>query len=78
MDKQARTGGAALAVVEEDGIGAAWNGDFQVGIRKNDIGRLTAQFERNLFQISRGSLHNQLAHFSRASERDFVDIGVGS
>ena len=74
LDVQPRARAAALAVIEEDGAGRAGNGGVQIGVVENDVGRFAAQFERDLLQIARGGLHDQLAHFGRAGERDLIDV----
>ena len=76
VDVQARTGAAALSVVEEDRVGRAGNAGLHVGVVEHDVGRLAAELQRNLLQISGSRLQDELAHLGRAGERDLVDIGV--
>ena len=74
FDVKPRAGAAALAVIEEDRAGRAGNGGIQIRVVQNNVGRFAAQFQRNFFQIARCGLQDQLAHFGRAGERDFVDV----
>ena len=48
-----------------------------IGVVEDDVGRLAAQFERDLLQIAGGGLHDQLADFGRAGEGNLVDVRMG-
>ena len=74
FDEEPRARAAALAVIEEDGAGGAGNGGVEIGVVEYDVRRFAAQFERDFFQIAGRRVHDQLADFGRAGERDFVDI----
>src|SRR5712671_5577365 len=65
-------------MIEEDCHGRARNRSIDIAVSEYNIRRFAAEFERNLFQVSSRSLHNQLADFSRAGERDLVDIWMRS
>ena len=68
---RART--AALAVVEEDRVGGALNGAFQVrDILEDDRGRLSAQFQGHFLQVSLRRVDDELADLGRAREGDLV------
>ena len=51
--------------------------DVEIGVVKNNVRRFAAQLERDLLQIAGGGLHDELADFGRAGERNFVDIRMG-
>ena len=51
LDVEARSGAAALAVIEEDGAGRSGDGVVEIGVFENDVGRLAAEFERNFFRF---------------------------
>ena len=70
---EARTGAAALAVIEEDGAGGAGDGLVDIGIGEDDGGRFAAQLQRHLLQISGRGFHDQLAHFGGSGKGDLVD-----
>ena len=74
FDVESRARAAALAVIEENGAGGAGDGGIDIGIVQHDVGRFSAQFERNFLQIAGSGLQDQFADFRRAGERDFVDI----
>ena len=74
LDVEARTGAAALAVIEEDSVGRSGDGGVDVGVVEDDVGRLAAEFERDLLQIASGGLKDELANFGRAGEGDLVDV----
>ena len=77
FDEQPRAGTAALALVEEQAEVRAFDGRIHVGVGKDDVGALAAQFQRDALEIGPGRrLHDQLADFGRAGEGDLVDIHV--
>ena len=78
LDVQARARAAALALVEEDAVGRTRDRDLQVGVLEEHLRALAAQLERDLLQVARGRLHDQLADLGRAGEGDLVDAVVGS
>jgi hypothetical protein len=50
----------------------AGNGAVELGVGKYDRRRLAAKFERDLLEVSRRGLHDQLADLSRAGESHLV------
>jgi hypothetical protein len=61
VGEQARSGGAALALVVEDRVRDAANRVIEIGVRKHDRRRLAAEFERDALEVAGGRLHDQLA-----------------
>src|SRR5215470_15787309 len=53
LHKEARPSATNLARVAEDRHGRSWDGIIEIGIGKDDIGRLAAEFERHTFEIAR-------------------------
>src|SRR2546427_219960 len=77
FDESARTGAAALALIEEEREVRAFDGFFHVGIVENNIGAFAAEFERDALQICFGSgFHNEMADFGGTGERDLIDVHV--
>ena len=76
LDEQARAGRAALAVVEEDRVRRAGDRRLHVSVAVDDVRRLAAELERDLLEVARGRLDDQLADLGRAGERDLVDVVV--
>ena len=75
LDHKPRTGAAALAVVEEDGVGRAVDGGVEIaGVFENDVGRFAAEFEADFLKISGSGANDDLADFGRAGERDLVHV----
>src|SRR5205823_6441005 len=66
------------ALVEEDAASRAGNGDVQIGVFENDIGRFPAQLKRDSLQIAGSSMNDEFADFSGTSERNLIDIIMGS
>ena len=74
-DEQARAGGAALAVVEEDARCAAPAIARSRSASGNTItGDLPPSSSDTLLQVAGGGLHDQLADLGRAGEGDLVDV----
>ena len=63
-------------MVEEDRVGRALD-RAGVGVVEDDVGALAAELERDLVQVARRGLHDQLADLGRAGERDLVHVVVG-
>ena len=61
LDIEARTGAAALSVIEEDGEGGTLNSCLQVHIVEEDVGRLAAEFERDLLKVPGSRMQDQFA-----------------
>ena len=74
LDVQTRTRAAALPMVEENGTRSARDRGLKISVFEDHVGRLPAQFERHLFQITGRRMHDELSDFSRSGECDFVDI----
>src|SRR5206468_8926062 len=62
------------SVVEEDGTGRTGDGRLQIAIVKDDVGRLAAQFQRDLFEVPGSRLKNQFADLSGTSEGNLVNV----
>lgn len=74
-----RPSAAALAVVEVNTEVDPMNGFLDIGVIKNDVGRLASELERHLLQVGRGGgLHDLAAYGGGAGEGDLVDIHVRS
>jgi len=52
--QQPAAGGADLALVEEDRVGGAVDGQLQIGVVEQDIGRLAAQLQQDLLDRAGG------------------------
>src|SRR6204780_1968940 len=76
LDEQARARHAALAVVEEDRVGRALD-RAGVGVVEHDVGTLAAGLQRDLLEVPRGRLHDQLADLGGAGECYLVHVVVG-
>src|SRR6202046_4609034 len=74
VNEKTRARTAGLALVEEDRAGRARDSGVDVGVFQNDVWRFAAKFERDLLQVARRSVHDQLADFGRSGEGDFIDI----
>src|SRR5580658_1022764 len=74
VSEKARARGAALPLIVEDGIRCAGNGEIEIGIRKDDRRRLAAEFKRDTFEVSGGSLNDQLSNLRRAGERYLIHV----
>ena len=72
MREQARASAAGLALVEEDAARRAGDGAVEVGVGEHDRRRLAAKLERDLLEVARRGLHDQLAHLGRAGESYLV------
>ena len=69
FDHQPRASAATLAVVEENGVGCAFNGGFEIGrIAEDDVGRLAAEFEADLLEVARCGAHNDFSDFGGAGK----------
>ena len=56
-------------------LAAPGNGRVEIAnILENDVGRFAAEFEADLFQISRRGANDDFPNFSRAGEGDFVHV----
>ena len=53
LDEQPRAGRADLALAEEDAHEHALERGVEVGVGEDDVGRLAAEFERDLLQVAR-------------------------
>ena len=73
--QQARAGNAGLALVVEDGEGAAANGGRQMGVFEHDIGAFPAELELHALQIAGRGFDDLAAGGSRAGEGDLCTPG---
>jgi len=77
LDVDARTGAAALAVVEEDAEIGPLDGLVDVGVGEDDVGRLASELEGDLLQVAVGGRPQDLASDQSGSgEGDLVDVHV--
>lgn len=77
LDVDTGRGAADLAVVEEDTHVAPLDGVVNVGVFKDDGGRLAAEFEGDLLEVGLGGgLQEETAGTGGAGEGDLVDLGV--
>lgn len=77
VDQDPRAGAAALPVVEVDAKVDPRDGVVDVGVREDDVGRLTTQLQRDLLEVALGRrLQDLTADQGRAREGDLVDIHV--
>jgi hypothetical protein len=78
LDVDSGTSAAALAVVEEDTEVHPGNGIVDVGVVEDNVGRFTAEFESDFFEVGGGGcLEDLSADEGGAGEGDFVDVHVG-
>lgn len=78
LDVDTSSGAASLAVVEEDTKVDPRNGVVNVGILKDDVGRLATKLEGDLLQVGRGGgLEDCAADDGGTGEGDLVDVHVG-
>src|SRR5262249_39802825 len=62
LDEKPAAGTAALALVEEQAEVSALDGGIDIGIGKDDVGALAAQFEADALEVALGGrLHDDLA-----------------
>lgn len=77
LDKDTGTGAAALAVVEVDAKVDPRNGLLNVGVVKDNVGRLATELECNLLQVGgSGSLHDGATNNGGASKGNLVNVHV--
>jgi len=77
LDQQARTGAAALAVVEEDTEVSPGDSVVDIGVLEDNVGGLATELKSNLLQVRLGSgLQDHTANESGTSEGDLVDVHV--
>jgi hypothetical protein len=77
LDVDAGTGAAALAVVEEEAKGGPANGVVEVGVVKDNVGRLATELEGDLLEVGAGgSLEDGPAGEGGAGESDLFDLHV--
>src|SRR6266567_3828475 len=63
-----------ISVFESSGLPTR---NFEIGVRKDHVGRLAAQLERDALDSPGGALHDPAADLGRAREADLGDVGVG-
>src|SRR5437879_3520145 len=66
LEEQARTGAANLALAGIDSEERIFQRHVEVGVGDDNVRTFATQFERYLFQISRGSFHDLAAGRSAA------------
>lgn len=77
LDQQARTGAAALAVVEEDTEVSPGDSVVDIGVLEDNVGGLATELKSNLLQVRLGSgLQDHTANEGGTSEGDLVDVHV--
>ena len=76
MNEQARSGTANLTLVEPDCIHEPFNGAVDIGIIKDNIGGLAAQFEGEGFPTASRCLLNVPSDRGRACEGDLIHIRI--
>src|SRR3546814_18714592 len=64
---------ADLTLIVENACSRTRARSVKISVGQHDHGRLAAQFQRDLLQISGRGLHDQLAHFGGTGEGDLVD-----
>ena len=73
FEDEPRSGRADLSRIGEDSEERVVDGRVEVGIGEDDVRRLAAELERDLFQVRRRVAHDAASGLSAAGERDFVD-----
>src|SRR5579863_3020266 len=76
LHENPRARAADLPRVEEHAHHRGRHGLIEIGVREDDVRRLAAEFQRDLFQISGGGLQDDLADFGRTGEGHLVDRGM--
>lgn len=77
LDQQARTGAAALAVVEEDTEVSPGDGVVNVSVVEDDVGRLATQLKSDLLEVALGSgLEDGTADHGGTGEGNLVNVHV--
>ena len=76
LDEQPAAGTAALALVEVQGEVRALDGRVEIGVGKDHVRALAAQFERQSLHRLGRLLLDQLGRGEFAGEGDLVDAGV--
>src|SRR5580704_292754 len=76
LDVEARSGAAALAVIEEDRACGASNRRDEISVFEHDVRRFAAKFERHLLQVAGRGMHDKLPNFGRTGESYFVYVGM--
>src|ERR1700730_10365513 len=69
-----RTRRACLPGVEEDSGRSGLGRSLDVGVVKDDVGGLAAEFERHAFEVTRRAAQNSASHTRRAGEGDLAHI----
>ena len=76
LNVQPGASAAALAVIEEDGAGRAWDRRLEIGVLEYYVRRFAAQLQRHFLEIAGGSMDDQLADFGGSCEGNLVDVGM--
>jgi hypothetical protein len=77
FDKQAATGGTALAAVEVDGVERPGDRLLQVAVGENHVRALPAEFAGDALESVGRGLLNDLGRLVVAGEGDLVHVGMG-
>ena len=77
LHQKPRTGAADLPLIEPDCIDEPLNGAVEIGVVKDDVGGLAAQFQGQRLAAACGGLADAAANGGRAGEGDLVNVGVG-
>ena len=73
MHQQARAGAAHLALIEEHAVDQAFDCPVQIGVSKDDEGRLAAQLQAQLLATAGGAAPDGAPYFGRSGEGDLGD-----
>ena len=76
LHQDAAAGRADFALIDEDAEERAVDGGFEIGVGKENVRRLAAEFERDALHRVGGLLDDDLAHGGAAGECDLVDVGM--
>ncbi len=63
-------------MIDEHAEERAVDGGFPIGVGKENVGRLAAEFERDALEGVRGAFDDDLADGGAAGEGDLVDAGM--
>ena len=76
LHQDAAAGRTDFALIDEDAEERAVDGGFEIGVGKENIGRLAAQLERHPLDRVGSLLDDDLADRRAAGEGDLVDVGM--
>ena len=73
MDIQSRAGDTGLPRVVEQRARGTLYGRIEIGVGKNNDGRLATKLKTDFLQIAAGGVENRLTYRGRSGKRDLVD-----